>query len=106
MSQAGNGVMERNGVGARKPDSWTHFCHHPIMGPWAYRSRCGRSLRNLDNLRALLDRECCNIRPHPQTLDCWELSFLFLVGGGDGGGEAEEKEIRKFVYFRDLTWKM
>ena len=60
MSQGCNGVMERNGVGEREPDSKAHLCHNPLMGPWAFHHRRG-GLRNLDDLRALLDRECCHM---------------------------------------------
>lgn len=59
VSQGCNDVMERNGVADREPHPKAHLCHNPLMGLGAFHHRCGEGLRNLDDLRALLDREHC-----------------------------------------------
>ena len=76
VSQGCNGVMERDGVGDREPHSKAHLCHNPLMGPWAFHHKCGEGLRNLDDLRALLARECGYMYLYCQAET---VGFLFWV---------------------------
>ena len=95
VSQGCNDVMERNGVADREPHPKAHLCHNPLMGLGAFHHRCGEGLRNLDDLRALLDREHCYMYLYCQAQTVgfffWVL-FFFLEGGGGRGGEAEEDQ--------------
>ena len=75
-----------------------------LMGPWAFHHRCGEGLRNLDDLRALLDRECCYMYLYCQAetvgLLFWVVFFVlfcFVFLRVEVVEQERQKKIRRFI---------